>query len=174
MGTSIFKYKLQSAHGKRLKLTQTKKTCTIIPKSSLGRAWGPLATRWILEDVLRGVREVEAAKLDGGLTIPGCLKLCIEVYADSFLVFAKTTAAEARGARAVAEALRKAGLVRGSGSEVLVNGFRPGDAPEALTEDWGSIGATVAQDDGTLKVRGYVGLPLFGKTQIWTRAPKTE
>ena len=24
-------------------------------------------------------------------------------------------------------------------------------------------------DDKTLKVRGYVGLPLFGKTQIWTR-----
>ncbi|MDP6345916.1 MAG: DUF2147 domain-containing protein [Alphaproteobacteria bacterium] len=24
-------------------------------------------------------------------------------------------------------------------------------------------------DDDTLKVRGYVGLPLFGKTQIWTR-----
>jgi uncharacterized protein (DUF2147 family) len=26
------------------------------------------------------------------------------------------------------------------------------------------------QDDGKLKVRGYVGLPLFGKTQIWTPA----
>lgn len=25
------------------------------------------------------------------------------------------------------------------------------------------------QDSNTLKVRGYVGLPLFGKTQIWTR-----
>ena len=24
-------------------------------------------------------------------------------------------------------------------------------------------------DNGNLKVRGYVGLPLFGKTQIWTR-----
>jgi uncharacterized protein (DUF2147 family) len=24
-------------------------------------------------------------------------------------------------------------------------------------------------DSNTLKVRGYVGLPLFGKTQIWTR-----
>jgi len=25
-------------------------------------------------------------------------------------------------------------------------------------------------DDGTLKVRGYVGLPMFGKTQIWKPA----
>jgi uncharacterized protein (DUF2147 family) len=25
------------------------------------------------------------------------------------------------------------------------------------------------RDDGTLKLRGYVLLPLFGKSQIWTR-----
>ena len=25
------------------------------------------------------------------------------------------------------------------------------------------------QDDGTLKVRGYVGMSIFGKTQIWRR-----
>lgn len=28
------------------------------------------------------------------------------------------------------------------------------------------------QEDGTLRLRGYVGAPLFGKTQIWTRANK--
>jgi uncharacterized protein (DUF2147 family) len=27
------------------------------------------------------------------------------------------------------------------------------------------------QDDGTLRVRGYVGISLLGKTQTWTRAP---
>ncbi len=27
------------------------------------------------------------------------------------------------------------------------------------------------QDDGTLRVRAYVLLPIFGKTQIWTRIP---
>ena len=34
--------------------------------------------------------------------------------------------------------------------------------------------ATLALDaDGTLKLRGYVGIPLFGETQIWTRADPT-
>ena len=27
------------------------------------------------------------------------------------------------------------------------------------------------QDDGTLRVRGYVGISLLGKSQVWTRAP---
>lgn len=31
-----------------------------------------------------------------------------------------------------------------------------------------------AQPDGTLKVRGYVGVPLLGKSQIWTRAADTR
>ena len=27
------------------------------------------------------------------------------------------------------------------------------------------------QPDGTLRLRGYVGLPMFGETQVWTRVP---
>ena len=30
------------------------------------------------------------------------------------------------------------------------------------------------QDDGKLKLRGYVGAPLFGKTQLWTRVNKAD
>ena len=30
------------------------------------------------------------------------------------------------------------------------------------------------QEDGTLRLRGYVGVPMFGKTQIWTRANKAD
>ncbi len=29
-------------------------------------------------------------------------------------------------------------------------------------------------EDGTLKLRGYVGVPMFGKTQIWTRVNKSD
>lgn len=64
----------------------------------------------------------------------------------------------------------------------LLNGFVPGDEKTVWVdgeiynpEDGETYSCTLTlQDDGTLKVRGYVGLPLFGKTQIWTRAPKTE
>ena len=30
------------------------------------------------------------------------------------------------------------------------------------------------QEDGTLRLRGYVGLSMFGKTQIWTRVNKAD
>lgn len=30
----------------------------------------------------------------------------------------------------------------------------------------------VLQDDGTLRVRGFIGIPWFGKSQIWTRPPE--
>lgn len=30
------------------------------------------------------------------------------------------------------------------------------------------------QSDGTLRLRGYVGVPVFGKTQIWNRVDKSE
>ena len=29
-------------------------------------------------------------------------------------------------------------------------------------------------EDGTLKLRGYVGAPIFGKTQIWSRVDKAD
>lgn len=30
-----------------------------------------------------------------------------------------------------------------------------------------------AQDDGTVRIRGFVGLPLFGKSETWTRPPES-
>lgn len=30
------------------------------------------------------------------------------------------------------------------------------------------------QKDGTLRLRGYVGLPMFGKTQIWSRVNEAD
>jgi uncharacterized protein (DUF2147 family) len=31
----------------------------------------------------------------------------------------------------------------------------------------------VLQDDGNLRVRGYIGVPWLGKSQVWTRPPET-
>lgn len=30
------------------------------------------------------------------------------------------------------------------------------------------------QEDGTLRLRGYVGVPMFGKTQIWSRVNRAD
>ena len=39
-------------------------------------------------------------------------------------------------------------------------------------DDGDTYSATITQiDDNRLRLRGYVGMPLFGKTQIWTRLP---
>ena len=33
-------------------------------------------------------------------------------------------------------------------------------------------GTLTLKDTNTIKLRGYVGVPLFGKTEVWTRAPE--
>jgi len=60
----------------------------------------------------------------------------------------------------------------------LLNGFIPGNEPGEWVkgtiynpEDGDTYKCTMRlNDEGNLKVRGYVGIPLFGKTQIWTKA----
>ena len=60
----------------------------------------------------------------------------------------------------------------------LLAGFVPGDEEDNVWENGtiynpedGELYSCVLTllDAGTLKVRGFVGLPLFGKTQIWKR-----
>jgi uncharacterized protein (DUF2147 family) len=61
---------------------------------------------------------------------------------------------------------------------VLLWGFKLGPDGKSFEEgtiyngeDGKTYRATMTpQPDGTLKLRGYVGTPLFGKTQVWTRA----
>lgn len=61
----------------------------------------------------------------------------------------------------------------------LLDGFVAGDEENYWVdgtiynpEDGETYSCTMRlQEDGTLKVHGYVGLPLFGKSQIWTREP---
>ena len=63
------------------------------------------------------------------------------------------------------------------GLNLLKEFVRDGDEPHAWTDgkiynpEDGQLYSCNMEllDDGTLKVRGYVGLPMFGKTQIWTR-----
>lgn len=60
----------------------------------------------------------------------------------------------------------------------LLAGFVPGEAANEWVdgtiynpEDGETYSCTMTlQSDGSLKVRGYVGLPIFGKSQIWTPA----
>ena len=59
----------------------------------------------------------------------------------------------------------------------LLANFVPGDEDDVWSdgtiynpEDGEIYSCTMSLlDANTLKVRGYVGLPLFGKTQVWTR-----
>jgi uncharacterized protein (DUF2147 family) len=59
----------------------------------------------------------------------------------------------------------------------LLNGFVPGNEDGVWVkgtiynpEDGDTYKCTMRlNEEGNLKVRGYVGIPLFGKTQIWTR-----
>ena len=59
---------------------------------------------------------------------------------------------------------------------VLLSGFKPAgtnsyeDGTIYNGENGKTYKATLGlQADGTLRLRGYVGSPLFGETQIWTR-----
>lgn len=59
----------------------------------------------------------------------------------------------------------------------LLNGFVAGSEPGTWEdgtiynpEDGETYSCTMTLlDDGRLRVRGYVGLPIFGKSQVWTR-----
>ena len=42
-------------------------------------------------------------------------------------------------------------------------------------DDGDVYNASIKQiDDNRLRIRGYIGIPLFGKTQMWTRAPNAH
>lgn len=60
---------------------------------------------------------------------------------------------------------------------VLMGDFKP-SGRDVWSGGWAyspEVGKTYSarmalQEDGTLKLRGYIGIPLFGESQIWTRA----
>lgn len=60
---------------------------------------------------------------------------------------------------------------------ILLYGFKPGSGANSYEEGTiynGENGKTYKatlglQGDGTLRLRGYIGSPLLGETQIWTR-----
>ena len=57
-------------------------------------------------------------------------------------------------------------------------GFRPSGPDRAQDgrlydpESGKTYTGTMARDGNKLKLRGYVGIPLFGRTETWTRAPE--
>jgi len=61
----------------------------------------------------------------------------------------------------------------------ILNGFKSGaksnewvDGKIYKADDGDVYNASITQiDENRLRLRGYVGIPLFGKTQIWTRVP---
>ena len=60
---------------------------------------------------------------------------------------------------------------------VFLYDFKPTSTPDSFeegviysAEDGKTYKANLSlQADGTLRLRGYVGVPILGKTQIWTR-----
>ena len=60
---------------------------------------------------------------------------------------------------------------------VFLYDFKPSSTPDSFedgviysAEDGKTYKANLSlQADGTLRLRGYVGMPILGKTQIWTR-----
>jgi len=65
------------------------------------------------------------------------------------------------------------------GLRILTN-FRPGEAPSWYRgfiynpNDGRTFNSTIhVEEDGTLKVRGFVGVSLFGKTVEWVRPRET-
>jgi uncharacterized protein (DUF2147 family) len=60
---------------------------------------------------------------------------------------------------------------------VIIYNFKPTSDPNSFENGYiynGDNGKTYnanisLQPDGTLRLRGYVGTPMFGETQIWTR-----
>lgn len=64
----------------------------------------------------------------------------------------------------------------------ILYGFRQGkqdnewlDGKIYKADDGDIYNASVTQvDDNRLRLRGYVGMPLFGKTQMWTRVDPAE
>jgi uncharacterized protein (DUF2147 family) len=62
----------------------------------------------------------------------------------------------------------------------IMTGFRPGEAPTWYRgyiynpNDGRTFNSTIhVEEDGSLKIRGFVGVSLFGKTVEWVRPRET-